>query len=88
MRQLIPHTVFSLADKKKDQEPSLADDLSLLEQSKTRSRPSSGRRSSRNQTPESSKSSRRTTPRPESGRRSAEQPQETSELHEQLTKLW
>ncbi|CAB4005620.1 Hypothetical predicted protein [Paramuricea clavata] len=71
-------------DKKKDSELSLVDDPGLLDQPKTRSRPSSGRRSSRNQTPDSS---RRTTPRPESGRRSVEQPHETLELHEQLTRL-
>ncbi|XP_028395506.1 LOW QUALITY PROTEIN: protein KIAA0556-like [Dendronephthya gigantea] len=87
-----PHTPVNWLDqpendKRKDLESGIADDLSLLEQPRTRSRPTSGRRSSRNQTPDSSKSSRRTTPRPESGRRSVEQTQEPLELHEQLTKL-
>ena len=61
------------------------DDLSLLDQRKTRSRPSSGRRS----TQHSESSSKRNTPRPENGRRSAvDQHQEAVELEKQLTKLW
>ena len=79
---------FHFVDKKKDSELSLADDDRLFKQPKTRSRPSSGRRSSMNQTPDSSRSPRRKTARPESGRRSVEQPNGTLDLHEQLTRLW
>ena len=71
-----------------ESELSLADDSGLFEEPKPRSRPSSGRRSARNEIQDESKSSKKTTPRPESGRRSVEQHHETLDLHEQLTKLW
>lgn len=76
---------FHCVDRKEDLEFPVKDDSGLFDQPKIKSRPSSGRRSSRNHTPDSLRSM---TPRPQSGRRSVEKPHETSRLHEQVTNRW